>query len=74
MPTGQAGVFQSMSVMSAGKSFWHEEGVPEDGETAKIMQIFVRPHTVDLELSIQVKGKSAPTPDTCAFSSALRFR
>lgn len=51
-------------VMNAGKGFWHEESTPADGETAKMMQIFVRPHTVDLEPSIQVKDIGAPTLDT----------
>jgi redox-sensitive bicupin YhaK (pirin superfamily) len=48
-------------VMNAGRSFWHEESSPNDGETAKMMQIFVRPHTVDLEPSIQLKNIDAPT-------------
>ena len=31
-------------IMNAGKSFWHEEQTKPDGETARVMQIFVRPH------------------------------
>ena len=54
-------------VMNTGKSFWHEEGIPVDGETAKMMQIFVRPHTVDLEPSIQLKDIGAPMLDTWRF-------
>ena len=54
-------------VMNAGKSFWHEEGVPAGGETARMMQIFVRPHTVDLEPTVQLKDKGAPTLDTWRF-------
>ena len=54
-------------VMNAGKSFWHEEGVPADAETAKMMQIFVRPHTVYLQPSIQVETVGTPMLNTWRF-------
>ena len=54
-------------VMNAGKGFWHEEQTKSDGETAKLMQIFVRPHTVDLEPSLQLKDLEAPVPNGWRF-------
>ena len=54
-------------VMNAGKSFWHEESTAPNGEAAKLMQIFVRPHTVDLEPSLQLKDLGIPVPDTWRF-------
>jgi len=54
-------------VMNAGKSFWHEEQTRPEGETARVMQIFVRPHTVDLAPSIQLRNLEAPVPNTWRF-------
>src|SRR5882757_982795 len=49
-----------MMVMNAGKSFWHEEGTTPDDPTLRALQIFVRPHTVDLEPNIQFKEIGTP--------------
>jgi redox-sensitive bicupin YhaK (pirin superfamily) len=54
-------------VMNAGKSFWHEEQTKQDGDTARVMQIFVRPHTVDLAPSVQLRNLEAPVPNTWRF-------
>jgi len=50
-------------VMNAGRSFWHEEGTRPDDPTLRGLQIFVRPHTVDLEPNIQFKEISTPLPN-----------
>jgi redox-sensitive bicupin YhaK (pirin superfamily) len=47
-------------VMNAGKSFWHEEGTTPDDPTLRALQIFVRPHTVDLEPNIQFREIGTP--------------
>jgi len=47
-------------VMNAGKRFWHEEGTTPDDPTLRALQIFVRPHTVDLEPNIQFKEIGTP--------------
>src|SRR5712671_6246725 len=47
-------------VMNAGKGFWHEEGTAPDDPTLRALQIFVRPHTVDLEPNIQFKEIGTP--------------
>lgn len=54
-------------VMNAGKSFWHEEQTKPDGATARVMQIFVRPHTVDLAPAIQLGNLEPPRPDSWRF-------
>jgi redox-sensitive bicupin YhaK (pirin superfamily) len=51
----------SIMVMNAGKSFWHEEGTRPDDPTLRGLQIFVRPHTVDLEPNIQFNEISTPS-------------
>ena len=38
----------------------HEEGTTPDDPTLRALQIFVRPHTVDLEPNIQFKEISTP--------------
>ena len=58
---------RQIMVMNAGKSFWHEEQTMPDGETAKLMQIFVRPHTVDLRPSLQLKDLGVPVANTWRF-------
>jgi redox-sensitive bicupin YhaK (pirin superfamily) len=50
----------TIMVMNAGKSFWHEEGTGPDDSTLRGLQIFVRPHSVDLEPNIQFKEISKP--------------
>jgi quercetin 2,3-dioxygenase len=47
-------------VMNAGKGFWHEEGTRPDDPTLHGLQIFVRPHTVDLEPNIQLREIGSP--------------
>lgn len=50
-----------LMVMNAGRSFWHsEETLPTD-PTLDMLQIFVRPHQVDLEPKIQ-HGPLASSP------------
>src|SRR6195256_2610394 len=58
---------RQIMVMNAGKSFWHEELTKPDGETARVMQIFVRPHTVDLAPSIQIRNLEASLHTTRGF-------
>lgn len=40
---------QNLMVMNAGRSFWHEEQVYREEQTTHTLQIFIRPHTIDLE-------------------------
>jgi len=47
-------------VMNAGKGFWHEEGTRPDDPTLHGLQIFVRPHTVDLQPNIQFREIGSP--------------
>jgi redox-sensitive bicupin YhaK (pirin superfamily) len=54
-------------VMDAGKGVRHEEQTKPDGDTLRAMQIFVRPHTVDLAPSIQLKDLEAALPDSWRF-------
>lgn len=42
-----------LMVMNAGRSFWHEERTLDDDPPLRMLQIFVRPHTLDLEPEIQ---------------------
>ncbi len=42
-----------LMVMNAGRSFWHEEETLKDDPPLRMLQIFVRPHTLDLEPRIQ---------------------
>ena len=46
--------------MNAGKGFWHEEGTRSDDPTLRALQIFVRPHTVNLQPNIQFKEIGTP--------------
>ena len=48
-----------LMVMNAGREFWHEEQTLIDDPQLRLLQIFVRPHTVDLEPIIQ----HGPGPD-----------
>jgi redox-sensitive bicupin YhaK (pirin superfamily) len=48
-------------VMNAGKGFQHEEGTRPDDPKLHALQIFVRPHTVDLEPHIQFKEIGTPS-------------
>ncbi|HEV2526916.1 MAG TPA: pirin family protein [Thermomicrobiales bacterium] len=42
-----------LMVMNAGRSFWHEERVMDDDQPLRMLQIFVRPHSPNLEPHIQ---------------------
>ena len=42
-----------LMVMNAGRSFWHEERTQHDDAHLRMLQIFVRPHTLNLEPAIQ---------------------
>ncbi|MEZ5779920.1 MAG: pirin family protein [Paracoccaceae bacterium] len=49
-----------LMVMNAGRSFWHSEETLRTDPPLDMLQIFVRPHDVDLEPSIQ-HGPVAPS-------------
>ncbi|WP_323192613.1 pirin family protein [Halostella sp. PRR32] len=42
-----------LMVMNAGSGFWHAEETYEDDPPLRMLQIFVRPHSLDLEPGIQ---------------------
>lgn len=44
---------RNLMVMNAGKSFWHEERTLTSGATTRTFQIFIRPHTANLEPKLQ---------------------
>ena len=50
---------EHLMVMNAGREFWHEEQTLADDPQLRLLQIFVRPHTTDLEPNIQ----QGPVPD-----------
>ena len=50
-----------LMVMNAGKSFWHEEKVPQEG--VEMLQIFMRPEAPDLEPNIQFHEKPVDNED-----------
>ncbi|MDB5599105.1 MAG: conserved pirin domain protein [Xanthobacteraceae bacterium] len=50
-----------LMVMNAGRSFWHEEETLRTDPFLRMLQIFVRPHTADLEPKIQ-HGPILPVP------------
>ncbi len=55
---------RNLMVMNAGKSFWHEERtLAADAATTRTLQIFIRPHTVDLEPKLQHLPLEEPPPD-----------
>jgi redox-sensitive bicupin YhaK (pirin superfamily) len=43
-----------LMVMNAGRSFWHEERTRADDQGVRMLQIFIRPHTLNLEPLLQV--------------------
>ncbi len=49
-----------LMVMNAGRSFWHEEQTHAGDPPLRMLQIFVRPHTADLEPGIQHGPIPAP--------------
>ncbi|WP_199233945.1 pirin family protein, partial [Pedobacter sp. HMWF019] len=42
-----------LMIMNAGKGFWHEEKTLESDPPLRMLQIFVRPHTINLHPGIQ---------------------
>ncbi|MBL7911228.1 MAG: pirin family protein [Bacteroidia bacterium] len=42
-----------LMMMNSGSGFYHEEGVPEDGETVEMLQIFMRPRADELPPKVQ---------------------
>ncbi|ANY83739.1 hypothetical protein BB934_36510 (plasmid) [Microvirga ossetica] len=52
-----------LMVMNAGRSFWHEERTLAGDPPLRMLQIFVRPHTLDLERRIQHGPLATPEPN-----------
>jgi quercetin 2,3-dioxygenase len=52
-----------LMVMNAGRSFWHDERTFVGDPPLRMLQIFVRPHTLDLEPRIQHGPLAAPEPN-----------
>jgi len=50
-------------VMNAGNGFWHEERTLADDPPLRMLQIFVRPHDLDLPPNIQHEPIDAPVDD-----------
>ncbi|WP_457580485.1 pirin family protein [Ensifer canadensis] len=50
-----------LMVMNAGQSFWHSEEILPSDPPLRMLQIFVRPHSLDLPPNIQ-HGFMAPAP------------
>src|SRR6056297_1057279 len=50
-------------VMNAGNGFWHAEETYEDDPPLRMLQIFVRPHSLGLEPGIQHEQIPDPTPN-----------
>ncbi|TYT61123.1 pirin family protein [Natrialba swarupiae] len=48
-------------VMNSGRGFWHEERTLADDPPLRMLQIFVRPHSLDLEPTIQHGPIPEPT-------------
>ncbi|SDR17667.1 pirin family protein [Natronobacterium texcoconense] len=44
---------EHLLVMNSGSGFWHEERTDADDPPLRMLQIFVRPHSLDLEPTIQ---------------------
>jgi len=53
-----------LMVMNAGRGFWHEERTLATDPPLRMLQIFVRPHTADLEPGIQHGPLDAAHPNT----------
>lgn len=50
-----------LMVMNAGSGFWHEELTRPDDPPLRMLQIFVRPHSLDLQPDIQHEPVPEPT-------------
>lgn len=53
-----------LMVMNSGRSFWHEERTNPDDPPLRMLQIFVRPHTLDLPPKIQHGPLTLAKPNT----------
>lgn len=53
-----------LMVMNAGRTFWHSEETLASDPHLRMLQIFVRPHTVDLEPNIQHGSIAAASANT----------
>ncbi|WP_277541657.1 pirin family protein [Haloarcula laminariae] len=51
---------ENLLVMNAGREFWHEERTLDDDPPLRMLQIFVRPHSLGLEPGIQHEPIPAP--------------
>jgi redox-sensitive bicupin YhaK (pirin superfamily) len=54
---------EHLMVMNAGRGFWHAEETDADDPPLRMLQIFVRPHSLDLEPGIQHEPIPAPSPN-----------
>ncbi|WP_138006227.1 pirin family protein [Halalkalirubrum salinum] len=54
---------EHLLVMSAGSGFWHEERTLADDPPLRMLQIFVRPHSLGLEPGIQHERLPKPAPN-----------
>jgi redox-sensitive bicupin YhaK (pirin superfamily) len=52
-----------LMVMNAGSGFWHAEETLADDPPLRMLQIFVRPHSLDLDPDIQHEPIPDPTPN-----------
>ncbi len=52
-----------LMVMNAGSGFWHAEETLADDPPLRMLQIFVRPHSLDLESDIQHEPVPDPVPN-----------
>jgi len=53
---------EHLLVMNAGSGFWHEEATRDDDPPLRMLQLFVRPHSLDLEPGIQHRRLPESTP------------
>ncbi|NUE01218.1 pirin family protein [Halorubraceae archaeon YAN] len=52
-----------LMIMGAGSGFWHAEETLQDDPPLRMLQIFVRPHSLGLPPTIQHEGIPDPTPN-----------
>ena len=54
---------EHLLVMNAGSGFWHAEATRADDPPLRMLQIFVRPHSLGLDPGIQHEALPQPTPN-----------
>lgn len=54
---------EHLMVMNAGRGFWHAEATHDDDPPLRMLQIFVRPHHLNLDARIQHEPIPDPTPN-----------